>query len=448
MKTNTFKYRSSARTILRGFYIVLLLAAFITGINPPDINASSSQVAVLRIEGTIVPVVADYVERGIKQAEENDSTVCIIELDTPGGLLSATADIIKTIMNARVPIVVYVSQRGAWAASAGTFITVSAHIAVMAPGTTIGAAHPVSIGEQLSEEMKKKTTEYSAAYIRSIAETRGRNADQAELAVTESKSFTSTQAIENKLVDFEAADLESLIKQLNGRKVKLADGREVTIATENHDTNKNPMNWVEDFLHKISDPNIAYILLSLATIGIITEITNPGMIFPGVVGGICLLFALYALGNLNAHWAGLLLILLAFILFIAELFTSAFGILTAGGIAAMLIGSFMLFTENTQVLQIDPVLIVFVVLIIAAFFVFVLGAIIRGQRRRSVTGEEAMIGRVAVVQTELNPRGTVILEGEHWTAVIESGSAQPDEEVIVSRMDGLKLIVKKKDISK
>ena len=445
MRTTISKFGLSAKTALRGFYLLLLLAALFSVISPLDIDASSPRIDVLRIEGTIVPVVADYVERGIKQAEENDSTVCIIELDTPGGLLSATEDIIKTILNARIPIVVYVTPRGAWAASAGTFITVSAHIAVMSPGTTIGAAHPVSVGEQMSEEMSKKATEYSAAYIRSIAETRGRNAEQAELAVTESKSFTSTQAIENKLIDFEADDLESLIRQLNGRRVKLADGREVAINTESRDISKNPMNWIEDFLHKISDPNIAYILLSLATIGIITEITNPGMIFPGVVGGICLLFALYSLGNLNAHWAGLLLILLAFILFIAELFTSTFGILTAGGVVALLIGSFMLFTENTQVLQINPVLIVFVVVIIAAFFIFVLGAIIQGQKRRSVTGGEAMIGQVATATTELNPKGTVMIDGENWSAIMENGSAQPNEEVIVSKMNGLKLIVKKKD---
>jgi len=349
-------------------------------------------------------------------------------------------------MNSKVPVVVYVTPRGAWAASAGTFITISAHIAVMSPGTTIGAAHPVSVGEQMSEEMNKKTTEHTAAYIRTIAEMRGRNVEQAELAVTESKSFTSTQAIENKLVDFEAVDLESLIKQLNGRRVTLADGSEVTISTDTGHIYRNPKNWVEDFLHRISDPNIAYILLSLATIGIITERTNPGMIFPGVIGGICLLFAMYALGNLNAYWAGLLLIVLAFILFVAELFTTTFGILTAGGIAALLIDSFMLFTENTQVLQINTVLIVIVVTIVAAFFIFVLGAIIQGQRRRNITGEDAMIGRSAIVQAKLNPKGTVLFEGELWTAVIENGSARQGEEVIVSKVDGLKLTVKNKDI--
>jgi len=445
MKRKLQIFRSSLRIAFRSFYLVSFLTAVISCLTPIEIGATSAQVDLLRIEGTIVPVVADYVERGIKDAENNGSIACIIELDTPGGLLSATEDIIKSILNASLPVIVYVSPRGAWAASAGTFITVSSHIAAMAPGTTIGAAHPVSVGEEMPEEVKKKTVEYSAAYIRSIAESRGRNAEQAELAVTESKSFTSTQAIEQNLVDFEAVDLQDLMKKLDGRQVKLSDGSTVTLHTENADINKNPVNWVEDFLHKISDPNIAYVLLSLATIGIITEITNPGMIFPGVIGGISLLFAFYSLGNLNAHWAGLLLIIMAFALFIAELFTSSFGILTAGGVTALLIGSFMLFTENTQVLQINPILIFVVVFLITAFFILVVGAVIRGQRRKTVTGGEGMIGRSAVVVTEMNPKGTVLIEGEHWNAVMENGSAQPEEEVIVSKMDGLKLIVTKKD---
>jgi membrane-bound serine protease (ClpP class) len=309
-------------------------------------------------------VVADYINRGISNAESRGNTICIIELNTPGGLLNTTESIVQRIMNAKVPIVVYVSPHGGWAASAGTFITISSHIAAMAPATTIGAAHPVNVGEQMSEVVSKKATEYSAAWIKSIAETRGRDPIQAELAVTESKSFTVSKAIENRLVDFQASDLENLIKQLNGRKVMLSNNETIVIDTTSYILVYNDKNWVEQFLHTISDPNIAYILLSIGSLAVITEVTNPGMIFPGVIGGLSLLLAFYSLGTLNAYWAGVLLIMLAFCLFIAEIFTSAFGILTAGGIASLILGSLMLFTNNPMSLEVNHGLIAVVVIFV------------------------------------------------------------------------------------
>jgi membrane-bound serine protease (ClpP class) len=429
-------------------YLLLLVTLWVMAFVSSGVSADSPKVEVLTVDGTIVPVVASYLDRGITRAESEGAVACIIELNTPGGLLNATEDIVQRILNAKVPVVVYVSPRGSWAASAGTFITLAAHVAVMAPGTSIGAAHPVTVGEEMPEEVSKKVTEYSSAWIRSIAEVRGRDPEQAELAVSESKSFTASEALEAKLIDFEADDLESLIDQINGRKVTLASGKYVTIDTIDYMLNQNEMNGIERFLHVISDPNIAYILLSLATIGLITEISNPGLIFPGVIGGLCLLLAFYSLGVLNAYWAGVLLILLALGLFVAEVFTPTFGILTAGGIASLIIGSLVLFSHNSPAMQVNRGLIAVVTILIAAFVVFIVGAVVRGQRRRAATGAEALVGKVAVAKTILAPKGTVLVDGEHWTATVDSGKVEPGEEVTVTKVEGLKLVVTKKKIKR
>lgn len=411
------------------------------------VGAANPDVQILHVEGTIVPAVYNYINRGISQAEEQGAAVCIIELDTPGGLLDSTDKIVGRIMNADVPVVVYVSPLGAWAASAGTFITLSAHIAAMAPGTTIGAAHPVSGGgEEIPEEQMKKITEFSAKWIETIAMERGRNFDEARLAVTESKSFRDDEALECNLIDLRADSLGSLISQINGWEVTLASGQEVTVDTTGYGVVRNEMNGVERFLQVISDPNIAYILLSLATVGLITEVSNPGMIFPGVAGGISLIMAFYSLGVLNAYWGGVFLILLAVGLFVAELFITSHGALSAGGIAALVVGSLILFshTYSSPAMEVNRGLIAGVVIAIACFLIFVIGAIIRGQRRRKVTGAEGMIGEVAVAKMPLAPMGTVLAKGELWTAATEGERIERGEEVIITKVEGLKLWVIKK----
>jgi membrane-bound serine protease (ClpP class) len=433
------------RTWLKLLFLALLVIPVAAGLGGSLIAAASpTTVEVLTVDGTIVPVIADYIDRGISQAEENGATVCIIELDTPGGLLDSTDKIVKSIMNADVPIVVYVSPKGAWAASAGTFITLSAHIAAMTPSTTIGAAHPVSAGgEEISEDEMKKIVEFSAKWMKTIAEERGRNIEEAELAVTESKSFTDVDALEYNLIDLRADNLESLISQINGWTVTLASGGEVTIDTADYVSTRNEMNDIEKFLQTISDPNIAYILLSLATIGLIVEISNPGMVFPGVIGGISLLLAFYSLGVLNAYWGGIALILLAVGLFIAEYFTTSFGLLTAGGIAALVIGSLILFSHSPGI-EVDKRLIAGVTVGLTAFAVFVIGAIIRGQRRHKATGAEGMIGEIAIAKTPLDPTGTVLAQGELWTAASEGSKVAPGEEVVITKVEALKLWVTKK----
>jgi len=398
----------------------------------------------LHVEGTIVPIVADYIDRGIEQAEAKGNTIVIIQLSTPGGLMGTTQEIVERILNARVPVVVYVSPAGGWAGSAGTFITIASHIAAMAPGSRIGAATPVTMGGEMTEEMKRKVTEDAAAWIRSIAEMRGRDPSHAELAVREGKSYSVTEALENNLIDLQADSLESLISQLNGMKVTLITGEEIILNTEGSALDRTEMTTIERFLHAISDPNIAYILLSIGTIGIIAEIYSPGTFFPGITGAISLLLAFYSLGVLDANLGGILLILLAFGLFIGEVLTTTFGLFTAGGITALVLGSLILFPGGDQMFQINPWLIATVVISITALFAFVINRVIAAHRRQATTGREELIGKKATVRTLLEPEGTIFHEGEIWRAVLDKGRAEPGEEVIITRSEGLKLYVTKK----
>ena len=429
---------------LRLAFFMSLLAGVLISANA---SADIPSIKVLQVDGTIVPIVADYIDRGISAAEDENATVCIIELDTPGGLLNATGEIVQRIMNADVPVVVYVAPMGAWAASAGTFITLSAHIAVMTPGTTIGAAHPVAAGgEEMPEDQMEKITKFAAKWMKTIAQERGRNYEEAQLAVTESKSFTDVDALEANLIDLRADNLKDLIAQINGTKVTLASGEEVVIDTEGYELTKQEMSIIERFLYAISDPNIAYILLSIGSIGIIAEIYSPGTFFPGIIGAISLLLAFYSLGVLDANWGGILLILLAFGLFIGEVLTTTFGLFTAGGIAALILGSLILFPGGGPLFQVNPWLIATVVTIVTIVFIFVISRIIRAHRRQASTGREELAGKTAVVKEALNPEGTVLLKGELWTAISEKGRVKPGEEVMVSEVDGLTLRVTKKTI--
>ncbi|MBE0466816.1 MAG: nodulation protein NfeD, partial [Candidatus Desulforudis sp.] len=306
----------------------------------------ADEVVTLRVDGPIVPVVAQYLDRGIGEAERR-SAVCIIELNTPGGLYDTTQIIVQRILNANVPVVVYVSPAGGWAGSAGTFITISAHVAVMAPGSRIGAAHPVAGGgEEMTGVHEEKITQDAAAWVRSIAEMRGRNVEKAELAVTESRSYTDNQALEYNLIDFRAQNTTELLAILDGMTVALNSGEEVRLSLADASPHLEEMSRVEGILHALSNPNIAYILLSIGMLGLLMEFYNPGSIFPGVAGGLALIVALYSLGTLDAHWGGVLLIILGFALFAFELFVTSFGLLTAGGLIAIVLGSLMLFSGS------------------------------------------------------------------------------------------------------
>ena len=427
---------------LRWLPVITLLALLPSAVcaQPPD-----SPVYVLHAEGVINPVMADYIERGIEQAEEDGAAACVIRLDTPGGLLDSTEEIVISIMNADVPVIVYVSPKGAWAASAGVFITLSSHIAAMTPGTTIGAAHPVASGDtELSEDEMQKITNFSAKWMQTIAEERGRNAAEAQLAVTESKSFTDAEALEYNLIDLRAGTLQALLSDIDGWQVALANGDIVTLETQEAIIENFDMSGIESFLFAITDPNIAYILLSLAILGITVEIFNPGLIFPGVAGAVSGVLAFYSLGMLPVNYAGIILMVLALALFIAEAFTPTFGLLTAGGIASLITGSLILF-KGGPLFQVNIGLIIAIAVIFAAFLVFIISRVVAAHKLQAATGREELVGKAAVVRTPLVPEGKVLLEGELWTAVIDEGNAARGDEVIVNKVDGLKLFVTKKD---
>jgi len=428
--------------------MVLLLGVLVCALIAIDAQASTPRVDVLHVKGTINPVLVDYVARGIEEAEEDGAVACIIQLDTPGGLDTSMRDIVKEIVGADVPVVVYVSPSGARAASAGVFITMAAHVAVMAPNTAIGAAHPVSIGAEgeaaMSEAMEEKVVNDAAAYIRSIAEAQGRNMEWAEEAVRESVSATEQEALGLNVIDMVAPDLDSLVSQLDGREVTMLGGRVVTLDTRGAVINDVDMSTIERFLYAIADPNIAYILLSLASLGILVEISNPGLIFPGVVGAISGLLAFYSLGMLPVNYAGVLLIVLAFGLFVAEVFTASFGLLTGGGIVSLVIGSLILF-KGGPLFQVNIGLIIGIAICIALFFAFVVSRVVRAHRRQATTGREELVGKTAVVKVALDPEGTVFFKGERWTAISEAGRLEAGEKVTITSVDGLQLYVTRQE---
>jgi membrane-bound serine protease (ClpP class) len=434
--------------IVKVIRFAVFLALILWGVLSMALQAEAPYINVLEVKASINPVVADYISRGIEKSTADGAIACIIQMDTPGGLDTSMRKIVQSILNAQVPVIVYVSPSGGRAASAGVFITMSAHVAAMATNTTIGAAHPVSIGsegeQQVSDEMAQKILNDAAAYIRSIATTRERNADWAEKAVRESVDVTETEALNLNVIDLVSPTLKDLLAQINGRQVTLIDGQTVTLNTGNADINDLNMNWREDFLYTISDPTIAYLLLSLGSLGIMAEIFSPGLIFPGVIGGICLLLGLYALGTLPVNWAGVLLILLAFVFFVAEFFTSGFGLLLGGGLISLIIGSLILFQGGSPVFRVDWWAIALVVIVIGGFVAFGVFKIVGTYRRQATTGKEDLQGKTAVVREALDPEGLVFYEGELWKAISDSGRIETGEEVIISRSKGLKLSVTKK----
>lgn len=431
---------------LRIIFLFSVLLAAVLMASGVQAQASGS-VYVLTIKGTINPVLVDYVDRGIQAAEENNASALIIQLDTPGGLDTAMRDIVKLMVNAYVSVVVYVSPSGSRAASAGVFITMASHVAAMAPNTAIGAAHPVSIGEEgeeaMSETMEEKVLNDAAAYIRSLAESHGRNIEWAEKAVRESVSATENEALELNVIDLIAYDLNDLLAQLDGREVELIHGQIVTLHTAGATVIDFGMTGIENFLYTIADPNIAYLLLSIATLGIMAEIFNPGLIFPGIVGGISLLLAFYSLGVLPVNYAGILLIVLAIGLFIGEVLTTTFGLFTAGGVISLVAGSLMLFKGAAPEFQINPWLIAGVCIVITAALAFLVQRAISAHRKQAVTGREELVGKTALVKVALNPEGTIFYKGENWTAISESGKIAAGEKVVIKRIDGLLLYVVK-----
>ncbi|MBI2370758.1 MAG: nodulation protein NfeD [Deltaproteobacteria bacterium] len=419
---------------------LLLMASLSSAAPGPAGPAPARQVSVARIDGVINPVAAQYFSESLQKARENGSAFLVVMLDTPGGLDTSMRVIVKEMLNSPLPVVVYVHPSGARAASAGVMITLAAHVAAMSPGTNIGAAHPVALGGgQMTKEMSEKVENDAAAYVKSIAEKRGRNVQWAERAVRKSISATEAEALRQKIVDIVAPDIRSLLEQMDGRVVETVSGK-VTLQTRGARVVELEMDLRHRILNVIGDPNVAYILMLLGVYGLIFELSNPGAILPGVLGAISLILAFFAFQTLPINYAGLLLILLAIGLFIAEVKVHSLGLLTAGGIVSMILGSLMLFDSSAPYLRVSWAVIIPVTAVTAAFFLLAFSLVIKARLRRPTTGTEGLIGEVGVARTPLTPEGRVFLHGELWTAVSDV-PVEAGEPVKVVGVEGLKVRV-------
>jgi membrane-bound serine protease (ClpP class) len=426
---------------LRLILPIILFSLALYGISA--FGDGEKHVNVIEINGVINPVAAKFITEAIDTSEEDGAQCLIIQMDTPGGLMDSMRTIVKKILSARVPVVVYVSPAGARAASAGVFVTMAAHIAAMAPSTNIGAAHPVTLGSQQKENkaMMEKVVNDAVAQIKGIAKERGRNVKWAEKAVRESVSITEEEALKLKVIDLVAPDLDSLLAKIDGRKVKI-DSTKKVIATKGATVNSRQMGWRYRFLDIISNPTIAYIMLMLGIYGIFFELSNPGAILPGVIGAIFLILAFFALQMLPINYAGLALILLGIILFIAEVKITSYGMLSVGGAVCMFLGSIMLAENLPEYMRISKSVIIPAVMVSAGFFIFAVTMAIRARRKKPTTGIEGIIGEEGLSESLIFPEGTVSIHGELWTAICDE-RIERGERIKVVGVDNLKLKVVK-----
>ncbi len=403
-------------------------------------KSQSAQVIQVDVEHVIHPLTVELVQQAIKQADEEGASAVLLRLNTPGGLLSATKEVIQAIVASDVPVITYVGPSGGRAASAGFMILVSADVAAMAPGTNTGAAHPVLMGGEMDEVMKAKVTNDAAAAVRSVTSKRGRNPEVAETAVLESKSFTEQEALDEKLIEYVAADVQSLLKDLDGKTVKRFDGSETTLSLADAGVTLFELSYRQSILLALIDPNLAFILLVLGLLGVYVEFSNPGLIFPGVAGAILVILGAMALTVLPINWAAAALVLLGLVFFVLEATTTTNGILAAGGAIAMVLGAVMLIDTDVPELSISWGTAVGATLPFAAITVFLLQLAVRSFRAKVVTGSQGMIGEIGVAKTEVFAKGRVFVHGEWWNAF----SATPipvGAPVRVVAVDDLKLRV-------
>jgi membrane-bound serine protease (ClpP class) len=428
--------------IFAGAITVLVLVVFLL-FRPHPLYAEDDQstVLVVTVNSTINPITSEYIHKNIQRANEKGHEAVIIELDTPGGLDTSMRSIVKDIIGSSVPVIVYVSPSGSRAASAGVFITLAAHVAAMAPGTNIGAAHPVGIGEKMDKTTVEKATNDAAAYIRSLAEKRGRNGQWAENAVRKSISATERQALDEGVIDIVADNIKELLSKIDGEKIETSGGEKV-LNTQGASIIREEFGLRDKILNFISDPNVAYILMLLGFYGLFFELTNPGSMFPGILGGIFLILAFYSFQTLPVNYAGVLLIVLGIILFILEVKIVSYGLLSIGGIISLVIGSLMLFTSSAPFMQLSISVIIPAVLIISLFFIITIRLAVKAYRRKPVTGNEGLIGLEGIANTDLSPDGGMIsLHGELWAAFSDD-TIPKGEKIIVESVTGLKLKVK------
>ncbi len=403
---------------------------------------AAQKVVSIKVDGSINPASAEYIHKAVEKAQNEKAECLLIHLNTPGGLLTSTRGIVSDILKSTVPVIVYVSPSGAHAGSAGVFITLAANIAAMAPGTNIGAAHPVSMQGMPDTIMNAKGTNDAAAFIRTIAEKRKRNVEWAEDAVRNSVSITDEEAIEKNVIDYIANDDRELLIQIDGKKIDVNGGSRV-LQTKNARIESQEMGFFQKVLDRLSDPNIAYLLMMIGFYGILFELFNPGAIFPGIVGVISLVFAFYSMSSMPVNYAGLSLIIFGIALFLLEIKIISHGLLTIGGIVSVALGSLFLFrsspTENF--VSISWTVITASTLLTALFFLFIVGMGLKAQRSSPATGTKAFIGKKGEAISLLDPAGTVKVNGEMWNAESLSGKINAGEEIIVREIKNLTLYV-------
>ncbi len=422
---------------------VLLMILSCLAIGVLGNTEEKAPVYTIEVDGIINPATAKFITESIDQATEKGGQCLIIELDTPGGLMDSMRIIVKKILGSNIPIIVYVAPSGARAASAGVFITLASHIAVMAPGTHIGAAHPVTLGAEGKESktMTEKIVNDTISYIKTIAKGRGRNVEWAENAVRKSVSITEEEAVKLRVVDFISPDLQDLLTRIDGKVIKF-DGVSRTLLTKGVKPQSMQMSWRYRLLDIISNPTIAYILLMLGIYGVFFELSNPGAILPGVVGGIFLILAFYALQMLPINYAGLALILFAIILFIAEIKVVSHGLLAVGGVISLFLGSMMLIQSPTEYMRISLSVIVPAVLVSAGFFMFAVTKAIQARLAKPTTGMEGLVGDIGIASTAIAPEGKVAIHGEFWNSISDQ-PIEKGEKVQVMSVKDLKLKVKR-----
>ena len=433
--------KSPLRRSVPSFLILSVLLANAISVIVAAPAWAEPPLVVAAYEGVINPVTAEYLHDALAHAEAVGAQALIVQLDTPGGLDTSMRLIVKDFTSAALPIVVYVAPSGGRAASAGVFLTIAAHVAAMAPGTNIGAAHPVAMGGgEMDKTMKEKVENDSVAYIKSLAEQRGRNVAWAEEAVRKSVSVTEKEALTLKIIDLVADDLKGLQDKLDGRTVTLAAGP-VVLRTKGAPLDPFPMSWRQEMLKALSDPNIAYVLMTVGPIGILAELYNPGAILPGIVGAISLILAFYSFQSLPVNYAGVLLMLLGIVLFILEVSVTSYGLLALGGVTSMILGSLMLVKTDAPFLQISWAVILPVVILAAGLTLLMVGMGVRAMGRQPTTGREGMVGLVGVAKTSVAPQGKILVHGELWEAISEQ-PLQPGDQAEVVKLDGLTLHVK------
>ncbi|OGQ79976.1 MAG: hypothetical protein A3F90_19590 [Deltaproteobacteria bacterium RIFCSPLOWO2_12_FULL_60_19] len=441
-KTSRKSLKSSRRPLLRAGLALLFIALGLSALAQSK-GAPGPRVDLIVIDGGINPAVDDFIRESIARARNAGSKALIIQLDTPGGLLTSTRSIVKDILGAPVPVIVYVAPSGAGAGSAGVFITMAGHIAAMAPGTNIGAAHPVAGGgQEVKGVMGEKIENFTASFSEAIAQKRGRNTEWAIQAVRRSVSITEKEALKKNVIDIVAKDIGDLLKQAEGRKVDV-DGRDQALSLEGARIERFEMGLKQKVINILADPNIAYLLLMAGILGLYMEFSHPGVIFPGVAGGICLLLGLTSLQIIPFNYAGLLLILLGVSLLIGEAFLPSFGVLGIGGAISLALGSLLLFDTESSDLMVDRSMIFAVVGTVSGLMLLLAYLVFNSQRRRPTLGLEGLVGEIGEVKEALKPGGRVFVHGESWSADGDGEEIGVGEKVEVVSFDGMRLRVKR-----